>query len=725
MYNGKTIGALTVCYTEGSERAPVSFTREEKKLLTSITPFLLQLIIQKEKNTHLRIFEEVVTQAPVLIVITDADGKIVYMNDAITKEMGYTLDELGGTIKTFFPVSPEGLKTIQEISEANKRNQVWQGELEVETKDGRFICIRGMVATAMTEESKLLRLVIFYDVTREVHLRELQCDQTEKYKTVFDNIPIGISIIDKNGKLLFTNPFVRQLFAPGRAEQENLTVFDVLPRGAAEQAIPNISWIIENKVPIRSENHILLTDKEFYLGINRLPLFDDRGNVTSVLYLTSDITDRKHQEQLIQIIHNVDSLSNLTTTLNESLEMISLHLMQLAWVDGLGIYLFNESHDTLELVYVKGFKEKFINHVARYPSEGLYVNRLMKRMATFFKTSDLQDPIRAYMQEEGLVFGSYIPLVYQDKVIGSLNLGSRKVEVIDEFNRDIVESIAARLANLIMLVKTRSQLAETTIELKRHLNELITKQQMLIQKSRLESLGELSAGLAHEINQPLSIITLIMENILNKMNKGQVSKTYLQRKFLNIQQSVDKIATLIEHIRMFSRDHVITSFDRIDVNKTIHETLTMIGTQLKNRHIKIDLDLCDGACYTYGNASRFEQVILNLLTNARDAIEQKQKQVSHTEYSREIRITARPADEFIKITIWDSGTGISPEHIDKVFDPFFTTKEKGTGLGLPIVYGIVQEMNGEIRAQSHFGEYTEIIIKLPLFRPILNNQPQS
>lgn len=665
----------------------------------------------------LNIIDQIFSQVPFYIAFTDADGKIIYLNEAFSQTMGYSLAELRGTVKIFNPDNPGGKEAIREITEAITSHQVWQGDMEVETRSGKRIWLRGMISTVADEQNRVYRVSVFNDVPDVVNLRLLHHDEECNYKTVFDNIPIGISIIDKNGKFLFTNPYVRRLFAPGRAEQENLTVFDILPRESAEQAIQNICWIIENKVPIRSESHLLLSDKEFYFDINRLPLFDISGNVTSVLYLTSDITDRKRQEQLIQIIHNVDSLSNLATTLDESLKMASRYLMQLAWVDGLGIYLFNESHDTLELVHVKGFKEKFINHAARYPAEGLYLNRLMKRMPTFFKISDLQDPIKAYMQEEGLVSGAYIPLIYQDEVIGSLNLGSRKVEVIDEFNRNIVESIAASLANLIMLVKTRSQLAETTIKLKKNLNELIVKQQMLIQKSRLESLGELSAGLAHEINQPLTVVALIMENIAHKIDQGPVSKTYLRRKFSSINQSLRKIQQLIDHIRIFSHDQTIMRLERFDVNSCVGQALSMIGAQLRNRNIRVVTDLCTGAGYTLGNISRLEQVILNLLTNARDALDEKTAGGLEPDQENEIRISTRHTGETIELKVWDNGSGIAPENLDKLFLPFYTTKAdgKGTGLGLPIVYGIIQEMKGDIRIDSQHGQFTEVTIILPRY----------
>ncbi|HNS47411.1 MAG TPA: ATP-binding protein [Bacteroidales bacterium] len=252
----------------------------------------------------------------------------------------------------------------------------------------------------------------------------------------------------------------------------------------------------------------------------------------------------------------------------------------------------------------------------------------------------------------------------------------------------------------------------------RLMQEQSEKQQMLIQKSRLESLGEMAAGLAHEINQPLSVISLVMENIQYKMEQGRTTKAYFKRKFGTIQQNLTKLQQLTEHIRIFSRDHSVVHYDRIDVNKCIRGALSMVGEQLHNHQIRVVTDLGNGHCYTLGSASRFEQVILNLLTNARDALEEKEKRSIFVDDGKEIRISTRGEDDHLVVSIRDNGTGIPPENQQRLFNPFFTTKEegKGTGLGLPIVYGIIQEMKGEIRVTSQVDEFTEMTIQLPRYR---------
>jgi signal transduction histidine kinase len=275
-----------------------------------------------------------------------------------------------------------------------------------------------------------------------------------------------------------------------------------------------------------------------------------------------------------------------------------------------------------------------------------------------------------------------------------------------------------KVGNLLEMIRTRQELDLSNKELRDKLEELNVKQQLLIQKSRLESLGELSAGLAHEINQPLSIISLAMENINYKQAQKATTSEYLEKKFNTITQNINKIRELIDHFRIFSRDQGTIMFEHVDVNQVILNALSMIGSQLSYRNINIKTDLAENIGCTLGNPSRLEQVILNLLSNSRDAVEEMDEKRGSEGHLKEIRIRTWDDKGRIFITVWDNGTGISSDNISRIFNPFFTTKSvgSGTGLGLPIVYGIIREMKGEITAHSEEGVFTEIRINLPQYK---------
>lgn len=243
-----------------------------------------------------------------------------------------------------------------------------------------------------------------------------------------------------------------------------------------------------------------------------------------------------------------------------------------------------------------------------------------------------------------------------------------------------------------------------------------TQQQLLVQKSKLESIGELSAGLAHEINQPLGGISMGLENILFNVNSDGLDNNYLRKKIDILFNDIDRIQKIIEHVRLFSRDQENTIIEKVNINNVIENSLGLMNKQLLGRNIDVVKILPDKIVETMGNQFRLEQVFLNILSNARHAVEEKEKRLSSENFNKRITIELSESSTYAKIAINDNGVGVDKNIILKVFDPFFTTKseEKGTGLGLSISYGIISEMRGQIDIVSEIDCYTTMIIKLPV-----------
>ncbi len=305
---------------------------------------------------------------------------------------------------------------------------------------------------------------------------------------------------------------------------------------------------------------------------------------------------------------------------------------------------------------------------------------------------------------------------------------------ISRQNIIIYSSILAILTTiaLIMLISHQSRLRKKEIEerkriekeikvlnrtlekrVKEELDKHKKQQQLLIQKSKLESLGKLAAGIAHEINQPLGGISMSLDNIQQKMNSNQLDNKYLNKKFDSLFEHVERIRRIIEHIRIFSRDQQSVIFEKINVNQTIRDAVSMVQTQYRNHNIDLNLKLNETAGFTLGNKFKLEQVVLNLLNNAKDAVEEKA--FVKLDYDKKISLKTYSKRKKVFIEIRDNGTGISKENLEKIFDPFFTTKDadKGTGLGLSIIYGILTEMKGDIIAESEQDEYTVMKVILP------------
>jgi C4-dicarboxylate-specific signal transduction histidine kinase len=260
-------------------------------------------------------------------------------------------------------------------------------------------------------------------------------------------------------------------------------------------------------------------------------------------------------------------------------------------------------------------------------------------------------------------------------------------------------------------------LRETTQEMERREQELRDKQEQLVQAGKLATLGELTTGVAHELNNPLNNIGLYIGNIIDRVHLGELDAEQVLVDLEKAMEQVRKATEIISHLRTFGRAATVT-LERVDVDDVIERALSLMHEQLRLRAIEVELDLSPNELVVLGNPIQLEQVFINLLTNARDALAEAPE--------RKIRIASRLEEGDIQIVLADSGAGI-PEGIQsRIFDPFFTTKEvgAGTGLGLSITYSIVKEHGGEITlAPSARGAQFEIVLPLakeaPAQEPLL------
>ncbi len=238
-------------------------------------------------------------------------------------------------------------------------------------------------------------------------------------------------------------------------------------------------------------------------------------------------------------------------------------------------------------------------------------------------------------------------------------------------------------------------------------------EQQLFRSERLASLGEMAAAMAHEINQPLLSIQFGIENLVNKFRDINIAdKKYLEKKSGKIFEDIVRISHLIDHVRAFSRDeeYINASFS---VNESISNAISMISQQFKHHGIKLTVNLSKECATINGNTYRFEQVILNLLSNAKDAIEEKAA-TNKAGFDKHVIIRSYLSNNSIYVEVKDNGCGIDENEIDRILLPFYTTKEtgKGTGLGLTISFNIIKELNGniEIESKNRLGSTFRIIL---------------
>ncbi|MGZ3523268.1 MAG: PAS domain-containing sensor histidine kinase [Thermodesulfobacteriota bacterium] len=229
-------------------------------------------------------------------------------------------------------------------------------------------------------------------------------------------------------------------------------------------------------------------------------------------------------------------------------------------------------------------------------------------------------------------------------------------------------------------------------------------------EGRLTSLGIMAAGIAHELNQPLNTIRVVTDGFLFGRDEGwSLDSDELYEGMEMISSQVQRMSEVIRNIRNFSREDREEEYADVDVNRTIEDVFSMIGRQFEAHGIVVHKKLADGLSPVRAHSNRLEQVIMNLLVNARQALDE-----CNREY-KELWITTKQTEQSVCIETIDNAIGIPSDLIDKIFDPFFTTKEvgQGTGLGLTISKSIIRDINGTIEVSNNDHGGATFLITLP------------
>ena len=241
-------------------------------------------------------------------------------------------------------------------------------------------------------------------------------------------------------------------------------------------------------------------------------------------------------------------------------------------------------------------------------------------------------------------------------------------------------------------------------------------EQQLVHAGKMATLGEMATGVAHELNQPLTVIKTASNFFMRKINKGQsIEGDVLKTMAGEIDSHVDRATKIIQHMRAFGRKTDL-SVEPTDINGVLERAFDIFSQQLKLREIEVVWDLGQNLPILSADPYRLEQVFVNLLINARDAIEEKWAGSPAPKGEKRIDLSTRALEKTLEVRVCDTGVGIPESLKHKIFEPFFTTKKvgKGTGLGLSITYGIVKDNRGDIRADSREEGGTCFTIAFPI-----------
>lgn len=353
--------------------------------------------------------------------------------------------------------------------------------------------------------------------------------------------------------------------------------------------------------------------------------------------------------------------------------------------------ILNLDTSQLELSAAYGLSEKYLSkgHVSskKIITDLCKANRVII-IEDVLTDSRIQYPKEA--QEEGIKSMVDLPLTLGEHVVGIIRFFFSEQRQFSDDELNFLVSIAEQSAFAI----DKARLIET---------QRSQYDYLALQTEKMSALGRMAAGIAHEINNPMAGILLYSTNMIKKVPKDSPLREGLE---IIIHETI-RCKTIIQELLEFSREGEPQK-TLTNINNILERSLRILENEFRLHHITIEKNFADEMPNILLDANQMEQVFVNILINAIEAIKEKGVITVVT--------GIEPEQKYAKIQISDTGSGISPEHIDRIFEPFFSTKAKGTGLGLAVSYGIIRNHKGDIRVSSKPEKGTHFTITIPFRR---------
>ncbi len=392
-----------------------------------------------------------------------------------------------------------------------------------------------------------------------------------------------------------------------------------------------------------------------------------------------------------QVFRDVSRSVHSSTNLKAVLELVVVKVTQVLSAKGALLRIHNDESAEFEVAASHGMNERYL---VKGP---ISVDRILEESGPFNQLHVINDIFRAprvqYPQEtwdEGIRQILDVPLRAQYRMVGLLRIYLSEQRLFSnqqkEFLISLAEQCACAISNAKLYEKQKSEYNH-----------------LALHTEKLSSLGRMAAGIAHEINNPLGGILLYGTNIIKKIPPNEPAHHGLEVIIRETKRCKGIIQKLLEFSRDNKPDKRLT-----DLNQVIQRALEILDNEFRLRHITVFKDLCDEEFPLLLDHDQMVQVFVNLFLNANQAIDD----VNGGWIKVESRLN--PCGDQIKISVEDNGCGIEPEQINRLFEPFYSTKSTGTGLGLSVTYGIVQNHGGSIQVNSNPGKGTRITLSLPL-----------
>ena len=627
-----------------------------------------------------------------LIVVHDEQSRIIKVNRALAVRIGYhEADLVGKSCGDVLPRARERVGACPYCARA--------GAAMIELPDP---CFGGwsLVSTSSYTEGGAERKGTIHIVRDTTDRRSAE----EKYRMLFEQIQEGVFISTPEGRLLECNDaFARMLGYAGADELRSLDIAthmyaDPEKRREFMREIEEHSYVRAYEVELRRKDGSAVIALETSVATR-----DEDGRIVRYQGFLLDITEKKKAENEIRRRNReLFALNAIATASSQSLDLLEMlditlrHTVELFAADTGSVYLVDPDTQTLRRAVGFGHRSQLGIEKSEVDVPADFwdlVTRSRTQIITHTHLPHLPQVVRDIVGAEDLKAWIWCVLWSKEKIIGLLGVGSRTQRDFTVTDDSLMVAIGRQLATTIEKVRLYE-------ETRRAYDHLRLTQEQLLQSEKMSAVGQLISGVAHELNNPLTAIMgysqLLESEQLEPRTHDFVDKIHKQAL---------RTHKIVQNLLSFARQRKPEK-TAVDIRRVVEDTLALRDYDLRLNNIVVQRDFGTPVPTVVVDAHQMEQVFLNIVNNAVDAMLERSRQGT-------LRVRVFLEDGMVCIEFHDTGPGIKDPN--RVFDPFYTTKGvgKGTGLGLSICYGIIKEHGGMVRASNHSGGGAVFHIALP------------
>lgn len=657
--NGEILGFFEIAKSDGdfNEQMDYEIISELGKSTALVLENLNLLNYTKSKLDTSKFYEKsfrhLIENSPYSIILIQ-HNKIKFVNNRTIQNLGYTRTELLNR-NIIDIISPQDVDDFMAgIKKVQSSGNTLKITARLKAKDDGIVKYELEIGSMIYEGKQSVQLV-----AREIGQELGISKETVRLAAAVNSLHTAVTITDMDRKILYVNPAHKKSFGyePGELlgkESSILFPFDD-PSGVSEKiydAIQMLGWEGE-RIGVRKNGQVFPVYEKISV------VKDQNGSSVGIVSILEDITNRKRLEQALR--ESEERYRTLVDTANTAIIAVD-EKGKITFINPAAEKLFDYSRDEL------------LNKNITVLMPEKY-KKLFKQKINNSTESEFSNYLENTVEFTGLKKnGEEVPL--------EISISKCRIEGTKIYTA------------IIMDITERKNL-----------------QEQLIQSAKLAAIGELISGVTHEVNNPLAVVLGYAEMIMAEPDIDDETRKYIGI----IYKESERARKVIQNLLSFARQHNPEK-EKVSINELLDNTLTLAEYDIRKSNISIKKNYAQNLPYIMADPNQLQQVFLNLLINAQQAVSERKNEGEISLETSLINDSQGENKQFVLVTISDNGKGIQKNILAKIFDPFFTTKpvNKGTGLGLSVSHGIIKEHNGNIYAENNEGEGARFYIELPV-----------